>query len=116
MLFVHKTTYLSCANIHQEAWQVLARLADIRQPGFLGLARLANIRQPTFPGLDTFVNIRQPTFPGLARLADIRQRAFFEKNVTRLDTLARVICHFGEFGASGHCLFKFKRRKLKIEN
>ncbi len=27
MLFVHKTTYLSCANIHQEAWQVLARLA-----------------------------------------------------------------------------------------
>ena len=28
----------------------------------------------------------------------------FEKNVTRLDTFARVIRHFGEFGASGHCL------------
>jgi hypothetical protein len=85
MLFVHKTTYLSCANIHQEAWQVLARLANIRQPGLLGLARLArhaNIRQPTFPGLDTFVNICQPTFPGLARLArlaDIRQRVFLRE-------------------------------------
>jgi hypothetical protein len=43
MLFVHKTTYLSYANIHQEAWQVLARLADIRQSGLLGLTRLADI-------------------------------------------------------------------------
>ena len=24
--------------------------------------------------------------------------------MTRLDTFARVIRHFGEFGASGHCL------------
>jgi hypothetical protein len=31
-------------------------------------------------------------------------KAIFEKNVTRLDTFARVICHFHEFGASGHCL------------
>jgi len=31
-------------------------------------------------------------------------KAIFEKNVTRLDTFARVIGHFGEFGASGHCL------------
>jgi hypothetical protein len=44
MLFVHKTTYLSCANIHQKAWQVLSRLADIRHPGLLELARLADIR------------------------------------------------------------------------
>ena len=51
MLFVHKTTCLSCANIHQEAWQVLARLADIRQPGLLGLARLADICQPVLLGL-----------------------------------------------------------------
>ena len=65
MLFVHKMTYLSCANIHQEAWQVLARLADIRQPGLLGLARLADIRQPVLLGL--------------ARLADIRQRPFLKK-------------------------------------
>jgi hypothetical protein len=26
------------------------------------------------------------------------------KNVTRLDTFARVIRHFGKFGASGYCL------------
>ncbi len=63
-------TYLSGANIHQEAWQVLARLADICQPGLLGLARLADIRQPVLLGL--------------ARLADIRQRPFLKKNVTRL--------------------------------
>jgi hypothetical protein len=48
MLFVHKTTYLSCANIHQEAWQVLAILSDIRQPVLVGLARLADICQRPF--------------------------------------------------------------------
>ncbi len=31
-------------------------------------------------------------------------RAIFEKNVTRLDTFARVIRYSREFGASGHCL------------
>jgi hypothetical protein len=62
MLFVFKTTYLAWANIHQEAWQVLPRLADIRQPGLLGLARLAVICQT-----------------GLLRLADIHQRPFLKK-------------------------------------
>jgi hypothetical protein len=46
MLFLHKTTYLAFANIHKEAWQVLARIANIHQPVLLGLARLADIRQP----------------------------------------------------------------------
>jgi hypothetical protein len=64
----------------------------------------------------TFVNLfsrtrqtrrHSPTyFPGLARLADICQKAFFEKNVTHLDTFARVIRHSRKFGASGHCLRK----------
>jgi hypothetical protein len=31
-------------------------------------------------------------------------KAIFDKNVIRLDTFARVIRHFREFGASGHCL------------
>jgi hypothetical protein len=31
-------------------------------------------------------------------------KAIFEKNVTRIATFARVICHSREFGASGHCL------------
>jgi hypothetical protein len=65
MLFVHKTTYLACANIHQEAWQVLARLDDICQPVLLGLARLADICQPVLLGL--------------ARLADICQMPFLRK-------------------------------------
>jgi hypothetical protein len=51
-------------------------------------------------------------------------KGFFEKNVTRLDTFARVIRHSGEFGASGHCLgktqtnllleFKFKEKTLSF--
>jgi hypothetical protein len=51
MLFVHKTTYLACADI----------------------------RQPVLPGLDTFVDIRHPTLPGLDTFAHIRQRAFLRK-------------------------------------
>ncbi len=45
-----------------------------------------------------------------SRVARTRQtrghspKAIFEKNVTRLDTFARVIRHSREFGASGHCL------------
>jgi hypothetical protein len=59
MLFVYKTSYLACANIHQEAWQVLARLADIRQPGLLGLA-----------------DIRQTGLLGLARLTTFAEGHF----------------------------------------
>ncbi len=62
MLFVHKTTYLACA--------------DIRQPVLLGLDKLADIRQPVLLGL---AHIRQPVLLGLARLAHIRQRSFLEK-------------------------------------
>jgi hypothetical protein len=65
MLFVHKTTYLACA--------------EICQPVLVGLDTFADICQPTLPGLDTFVNIRQPTLPGLARLAHICQMAFLRK-------------------------------------
>jgi hypothetical protein len=38
----------ACANIRQEAWRVLSRLADIRRAVLRGLARLANIRQRSF--------------------------------------------------------------------
>ena len=65
MLFVHKTTYLACA--------------DIRQPVLLGLDKFADICQPVLLGLDKFADICQPTLPGLARLAHIRQRAFLRK-------------------------------------
>ncbi len=53
-----------CANIHQEVWQVLARLADICQALLRGLARLADIRQAP--------------------------KVIFEENVTCLAKLARV--------------------------
>ncbi len=35
-------------------------------------------------------------------------KAVFDKNVTRLDTFARVIRHFCKFGPSGHCLIYFQ--------
>jgi hypothetical protein len=62
MLFVHKMTYLACA--------------DICQPVLLGLDKLADIRQPVLLGL---AHICQPVLLGLARLAHIRQRSFLEK-------------------------------------
>jgi hypothetical protein len=49
MLFVLKTTYLimcACANIRQEAWRVLAKLADIRQAVLRGLTELATFAEP----------------------------------------------------------------------
>jgi hypothetical protein len=82
MLFVLKMTYLimrACANIRQEAWQVLARLPDIRQPVLLGLARLANIRQEAWQVLARLADICQPVLLGLAKLAHICQRSFLEK-------------------------------------
>ncbi len=65
MLFVHKTTYLACADIRQPVLFGLDKFADIHQPVLLGLARLAHFRQPVLLGL--------------ARLAHIRQRSFLEK-------------------------------------
>jgi hypothetical protein len=48
MLFVHKMTYLACADIRQPVLLGLDKFADIRQPVLLGLARLALIRQRSF--------------------------------------------------------------------
>jgi hypothetical protein len=82
MLFVLKMTYLimrACANICQEAWRVLARLANIPQPVLLGLARLANIRQEAWQVLARLADIRQPVLLRLPKLAHIRQRSFLEK-------------------------------------
>jgi hypothetical protein len=62
MLFVLKTTYLvmhACANIPQEAWQVLDRLADIRQAVLPGLARLADIHRAVLRGLTILADIRR---------------------------------------------------------
>jgi hypothetical protein len=78
-----------------KAWQVLARLArlaDICQPVLLGLARLADIRQPVLLGL--------------ARLSHICQRPFLKKNVTRLDTFARVMSESRKLVASAIAYLK----------
>jgi hypothetical protein len=59
MLFVHKTTYLACA--------------DICQPVLVGLDTFARNSPTTFPGLDTFARHLPTTFPGLNTFANICQ-------------------------------------------
>jgi hypothetical protein len=64
------------------------------------------IRQhsPTCFGRTRYIRRHSPTY--FARTRHTRPhspKVFFEKNVTRLDTFARVISHTGEFEASGHC-------------
>ena len=79
MLFVLKITYLimrACANICQEAWQVLARLADIRQAVLRGLT---NICRAVSRGLARLANIRRAVLRGLARLANTRFGEFLRK-------------------------------------
>ena len=74
---------------------------------FLKIGRTRYIRRhsPTCFGRTRYI---RPTFanhfPRTRYIRSHSPKAIFEKNVTRLDTFARVIRHFGEFGASGHCL------------
>jgi len=86
-------------------WSDSIHSPDIRQPLSPASIHSPDIRQPLSPD-----SIHSPTFANhFPRTRYIRSRltfATFDKNVTRLDTFARVICHFGEFGASGHCLKK----------
>jgi hypothetical protein len=71
---------------------------------------LASTRQTCRHSPSIFARTRQTRRHLPSHVARTRQTrrhsptAIFEKNVTRLDTFARVIHHFREFGASGHCL------------
>ncbi len=74
--------------------------------------------RPTFANQFPRTRYIRPTFANqFPRTRYIRSRstfATFEKNVTRLDTFAQVICQFGEFGASGHCLEKLQKKKMRV--
>ncbi len=103
---MNKTNYLimhACTNIHQVAWQVLARLADIHQALLRGLARLADIRKH-------FGQVRQtcPHLPtSFARTYHTwwhSPNAIFEKDVNCLTKFARVLSESCKFCASGHYL------------
>jgi hypothetical protein len=71
---------------------------------------LASTRQTRQHSPSTFARTHQTRRHSPSHVARTRQTrrhsptAIFEKNVTRLDTFARVIRHFREFGASSHCL------------
>jgi hypothetical protein len=101
MLFVHKMTYLACA--------------DICQPVLVGLDTFARHSPTIFPVSIHLPDIPQP-FPRTRYIRSHLTFAIFEKNVTRLDTFARVICHFGKFGASGHCLTSLQSYTLNTLN
>jgi hypothetical protein len=76
---------------------------------------LASTRQTCRHSPSTFARTRQTRRHSPSHVARTRQsrrhspKAIFEKNVTRLNTFARVLCHFREFGASGHCLNKTQK-------
>ncbi len=74
-------------------------------PTCFGQTRYIRRHSPTYFARTRYIRRHSPTY--FARTRQTRPhspKGFFEKNVTRLDTFARVIRHSGEFGASGHCL------------
>ncbi len=85
-------------------------LASTRQtcrhlPTCFGRTRYIRRHSPTYFAWTRYIRGHSPTY--FARTRQTRRhspKGFFEKNVTRLDTFSQVICHSGEFGASGHCL------------
>jgi hypothetical protein len=83
---------------------------SIHSPTFANLFWSDSIHSSTFATLLCPDSIHSSTFtPYFARTRYIcphSPKGFFEKNVTRLDTFARVIRQNGEFGASGHCLIE----------
>ena len=74
---------------------------------FWKIGRTRYIR-PTFANQFPRTRYIRPTFanqfPRTQYICSRSTLATFEKNMTRLDTFARVIRQFGKFGAIGHCL------------
>jgi hypothetical protein len=74
------------------------------RPDLLNLLTFANLVCSDSLNSSTFANLLFPDSPDSPTFA----KGLFEKNVTRLDTFARVMSESREFGASGHCLCKTK--------
>jgi len=112
-----KRPILSWANICRG----LASTRYIRRhsPTCFGRTRYIRRHSPTCFGRTRYIWWHSPTCFGRTRyILRHSPKGFFEKNVTRLDTFARVIIHSSEFGASGHCLviihFKLTRSQLLL--
>jgi hypothetical protein len=90
MLFVLKMTYLimrDCANIRQEAWRVLARLAHIHRAVLRGLARLAHIHQRTiWKNVTRIRHIRMSNLPFL--------QIWGEWPLFKFYALYQIVCDF----------------------
>jgi hypothetical protein len=87
----------------RQFWRIRVLAKMVILENWLDSIHSPDIPQPFSPDLIHSPDIRQP-FPRTRYIRSHSTFAIFEKNVTRLDTFARVIRHFGEFGASGHCL------------
>ncbi len=87
-----------------------SEMCRTRQTRRHSASRVARTRQTRRHLPSHVARTRQTRRHSPSRVARTRQtcghspKAIFEKNVTRLDTFARVIRHSREFGASGHCL------------
>ncbi len=85
-------------------------LASTRQTRRHSPSRVARTRQTRRHSPNRVAGTHQTRQHSPSHLPSTRQtrrhlpKAISGKNVTRLDTFARVICHSREFGASGHCL------------
>ncbi len=99
-----------------------SRVERTRQTRRHSSCRVARTRQTRRHSPSRVVRTRQTRLHSPSRVARTRQthrhspKAIFEKNVTRLDTFARVIRHSREFGASGHCLNKSQNRVTRSDN
>ncbi len=82
-------------------------------PTCFGRTRYIHRHSPTYFARTRYIRRHSPTY--FARTRQTRPhsaKGFFEINVTRLDTFARVIRHSGKFGASGHCLLSILKKMI----
>jgi hypothetical protein len=96
LTYINNKTKLYLVNIFWCAPKYIRRVARTRQTRRHSPSRVAPTRQT-----------RRHSPSRVARTRQTRRHALwqvFEKNVTRLDTFARVTRESRKFGASGHCL------------
>ncbi len=92
------------ANICQEAWRVLAKLANIRQAPCCADSPVSlTFAKPCYA--DSPNSRHSPShFASTRQTRQHSPKAIFEKNVTRLAKFARVIRETRADFASSHCL------------
>ena len=115
----HKICYL-CIKRHKICYLCIKQ-PILLAPTIANLFWSDSIHSPTFANPFPRTRYIRPTFANpFPRTRYIRSRSHsptFAKMWLAFDTFARVIRHFGEFGASGHYLKKSQKLQKKcLEN